>query len=34
MDKTELLMNLKNETLSTVIEYYQGIWNIKIKKEF
>ena len=31
MDKTELLMNLKNETLSTEIEYYLGIWNIKKK---
>ena len=29
MDKTELLMNLKNRTLSTEIEYYQEIWNIK-----
>ena len=28
MDKTELLMNLKNRTLSTEIEYYQDIRNI------
>ena len=28
LDKTELLMNLKNRTLSTEIEYYQEIRNI------
>ncbi len=29
LDRTEMLMNLKNRTLSTEIEYYQEIWNIK-----
>ena len=29
MDKTELLMNLKNRKLSSEIEYYQEIRNIK-----
>ena len=28
-DKTELLINLKNRTLSTEIEYYEEIRNIK-----
>ena len=28
-----MLMNLKNRTLSTKIEYYQEIWNIKKKKK-
>ena len=27
LDKTEMLMNLKNRMLSTEIEYYQEIWN-------
>ena len=31
LDKTELLMSLKNRTLSTEIEYYQEIRNIKKK---
>ena len=31
LDKTELVMNLKNRTLSTEIEYYQGIRNIRKK---
>ena len=30
MDKTEMLMNLKDKTQSTVIEYYQEIRNIYI----
>ena len=29
LDKTELLMNFKNRMLSTEIEYYQEIRNIK-----
>ena len=29
LDKIELQMNLKNRTLSTEIEYYQEIRNIK-----
>ena len=33
MDKTELLMDLKNRTLSTDIEYYKKIWNIKKRKK-
>ena len=33
LDKTELLMNLKNRTLSTEIEYYQEILNIKKTKQ-
>ena len=32
LDKTELLMNLKNRTLSTETEYYQEIRNNKKKK--
>ena len=28
-----MLMNLKNRTVSTEIEYYQEIWNIQKKKK-
>ena len=31
LDKTEMLMNLKNRTQSMEIEYYQEIWNIFLK---
>ena len=34
LDKTEMLMNLKNRMLSTEIKYYQGIQNIFLKKYF
>ena len=33
LDKTEMLLNFKNRTQSTEIEYYQEIWKIKKKKK-
>ena len=33
LDKTEMLTNFQNRTLSTEIEYYQEIWNIYLKKQ-
>ena len=33
LDKTEMLMYLKNRKLATEIEYYQEIWNIQKKKK-